>query len=182
MNSTPNELGYEFRDPKGKVTGHSFRSIGYVKDATTSKSDFNDGIYFEEEGHVLAALDLGVGEKIYGLGERFGPFVKNGQSIEVWNEDGGSSSELAYKNVPFFLSSRGYGVFINHPGKVELEVQSERTTRINISVAGEELEYFVIYGQNPKDVLKRYTALTGKPSLPPAWSYNLWLTTSKSRS
>ena len=79
---------------------------------------------------MLAELDLGVGEKVYGLGERFGPFVKNGQTVDMWNEDGGTSSELAYKNIPFYMSSKGYGVFVNHPGKISLEVQSERTTRV----------------------------------------------------
>jgi alpha-D-xyloside xylohydrolase len=128
---------------------------------------------------MLAGLDLGVGEKVYGLGERFGPLAKNGQVVDMWNEDGGTSSELAYKNIPFYISSRGYGVFVNHPGKVSLEVQSERTTRVNISVAGEEIEYFVVYGATPKDILNRYTSLTGRPSLVPSWSYNLWLTTSE---
>lgn len=126
---------------------------------------------------MLTEMDLGVNEKIYGLGERFGPLVKNGQTVDIWNEDGGTSSELAYKNIPFYMS-KGYGVFVNHPGKVSLEVQSERTTRVNISVPGEEIEYFVVYGPTPKDVLRRYTALTGQPGLVPAWSYNLWLTTS----
>ena len=132
----------------------------------------------ESEGYMLAALDLGVGEKIYGLGERFGPFIKNGQSIVISNEDGGTSSELAYKNIPFYLSSKGYGVFVNDSGKVNFEVQSERTTRVNISTLGESLEYFVIYGPTPKEVLNKYTALTGRPVVPPSWSYNLWLTTS----
>lgn len=70
-------------------------------------------------------FDLAVGEKIYGLGERFGPFVKNGQTVEMWNEDGGTSSELTYKNVPFYLSSKGYGIFVASPGAVSFEVQSE---------------------------------------------------------
>lgn len=129
---------------------------------------------------MLAELNLGVNEKLYGLGERFGPFVKNGQRVDIWNEDGGTSSELAYKNIPFYLSSKGYGVFVRHAGKVSLELQSERTTRVNISVPGQELEYFIIFGGTPKEVLRRYTALTGQPSLVPAWSYNLWLTTSMS--
>ncbi|KAI9732410.1 MAG: hypothetical protein M1834_001618 [Cirrosporium novae-zelandiae] len=178
MVTTPNDLAVEFTAPNGKVTSHSWRSIGYISDGTTEKTRYDDGLFIERQGHMLTAFDLGVGEKIYGLGERFGPFVKNGQTVEVWNEDGGTSSELAYKNIPFYMSSKGYGVFINNPGKVCLELQSERTSRINISIEGEELEYFIIYGPTPKDVLRKYTALTGRPFLPPSWSYNLWLTTS----
>lgn len=127
---------------------------------------------------MLEQLSLGVGECVYGLGERFTAFVKNGQVVDLWNEDGGTSSEQAYKNIPFFLTNRGYGVFINHPERVSLEVASEKVERIQFSVPGENLEYFLIYGPSPKEVLSRYTALTGRPALPPAWSFGLWLTTS----
>src|SRR5690606_123666 len=118
------------------------------------------------------------GELIYGLGERFGPLVKNGQSIEIWNADGGTSSEQAYKNVPFHLSNRGYGVLVNDPGPVSYEVGSEAVERVQFSVSGEVLEYFVIAGPTPKEVLGRYTALTGRAPAVPAWSYGLWLSTS----
>jgi alpha-D-xyloside xylohydrolase len=127
---------------------------------------------------VHEQLALGVGEHVYGLGERFGPLVKNGQSIDVWNEDGGTCSDLAYKNVPFYLTDRGYGVLVNHPGRVSFEVGSEMVSRVQFSVAGQSLEYFVIYGPTPADILRKYTALTGRPALPPAWSFGLWLTTS----
>ena len=123
-------------------------------------------------------LGLGVGEQVYGLGERFTAFVKNGQTVDTWNEDGGTGSEQAYKNVPFYLTNRGYGVFVNHPERVSFEVASEKVSRVQFSVAGQALEYFVIYGPTPKEILEKYTALTGRPALPPAWSFGLWLTTS----
>ncbi|NEA15724.1 alpha-xylosidase [Streptomyces halstedii] len=128
--------------------------------------------------HMIAQLALDVGENIYGLGERFTPYVKNGQTVDIWQADGGTSSEQAYKNVPFYLSSRGYGVFVNHPGKVSFEVGSEAVGQVQFSVEDQSLEYFVVAGPTPKDVLARYTALTGRPALPPAWSFGLWLTTS----
>jgi alpha-D-xyloside xylohydrolase len=127
---------------------------------------------------MVEQLALGVGEYVYGLGERFTPYVKNGQVVDLWNEDGGTSSEQAYKNVPFYLTNRGYGVFVNHPERVSYEVASEKVQRVQFSVPGESLEYFLIYGPSPKEVLARYTALTGRPALPPAWSFGLWLTTS----
>ncbi len=123
-------------------------------------------------------LQLGVGDLVYGLGERFSPFVKNGQTVDIWNLDGGTSSEQTYKNIPLYLTNRGYGVFINNPGAVSLEVASERVTRVQFSVPGEVLEYFVIYGPTPREILARYTALTGRAALPPAWSFGLWLSTS----
>ena len=140
--------------------------------------------YFEVEGNAgkqaftAAGLSLGVGELVYGLGERFTPFVKNGQSVEIWNEDGGTNSDQAYKNIPFYLTNRGYGVLVNHPGRVSFEIGTEKTNVVNFSVPGESIEFHVIDGPTPKDVLERYTALTGRPALPPLWSFGLWLSTS----
>jgi alpha-D-xyloside xylohydrolase len=128
--------------------------------------------------YVSQQLSLGVGEFVYGLGERFGPLVKNGQTVDVWNADGGTSSEQAYKNVPFYLTSRGYGVLVDHPGHVSYEIGSEAVERVQFSVAGEGLTYYVIAGPTPADVLERYTRLTGRPAHVPAWSYGLWLSTS----
>ncbi|HZH62366.1 MAG TPA: alpha-xylosidase [Metabacillus sp.] len=132
----------------------------------------------KKESYMRSQLNLGVGEYIYGLGERFTPFVKNGQIVDIWNEDGGTSSEQSYKNIPFYLSNRGYGVLVNHPEKVSFEVASEAVSKTQFSVEGEHIEYFLIGGDSPKEVLTNYTELTGKPALPPAWSYGLWLTTS----
>ncbi|KAJ3515567.1 hypothetical protein NLJ89_g1674 [Agrocybe chaxingu] len=78
--------------------------------------------------YINAELKTSPGELIYGLGEQFGPFVKNGQAVKIWNQDGGTSSDQAYKCVPFYITNRGYGVFINHPGEVEVEVSSEKTS------------------------------------------------------
>ena len=100
-------------------------------------------------------LSLSVGEHIYGLGERFGPFVKNGQSVDIWNEDGGTASEQSYKNIPFYLSDKGYGVFVNHPECVSFEVGSEVVTKVGFSVPGESLDYFLINGPTMKEVLTR---------------------------
>ena len=146
----------------------------------TSSEPKGMGIVETDDGHhyVLDQLGLGVGEYVYGLGERFGTFVKNGQSIDIWNEDGGTSSEQAYKNVPFYLTNRGYGIFVNHPGLVSFEVGSETVSRVQFSVDGQALEYLVIYGPSLKQVLEKYTAMTGRPALPPAWSFGLWLSTS----
>ena len=146
------------------ITSSSWRGMGFV--------DTPEGRYIHEQ------LNIGVGECVYGMGERFSAFVKNGQVVDIWNEDGGTSSEQSYKNIPFYLTNRGYGVFVNHPEKVSFEVASEKVERVQFSVPGEALDYFIIYGPTPKEVLERYTALTGRPALPPAWSFGLWLSTS----
>ena len=127
---------------------------------------------------VTQRLTLSVGECIYGMGERFGPLVRNGQSVAIWNEDGGTCSDISYKNVPFYLSSAGYGLLVNTPAKVEFEVATERVSQVQFAVPGEELDYYVFHGPGPKDVLEKYTRLSGRPAVPPAWSFGLWLSTS----
>lgn len=154
----------EFLDGEKIITRNAGRGTGYL--------DTPEGRFVAEQ------LGLSVGECVYGLGERFTPFVKNGQSVDLWNEDGGTSSDQAYKNVPFYMTNRGYGVFINHPERVSVEVASEIVEGVQFSVPGESMEYFIIYGPTPKEVLERYTALVGRPALPPPWSFGLWLTTS----
>lgn len=164
------------RVPRGDEWRVEFIANGRV---VTASGPRGMGIILESGKHYLhEQLSLGVGESVYGLGERFTAFVKNGQVVDMWNRDGGTSSEQAYKNIPFYLTNRGYGVFVNHPGEVSFEVASERVSRVQFSVEDQSLEYFVIYGPTPKEVLEKYTALTGRPALPPAWSFGLWLTTS----
>jgi len=149
-----------------RITGSQLKNNGYVQDTHTDRN------------YVFERLDLGVGETVYGLGERFTALVRNGQRVDTWNCDGGTSTEQSYKNIPFYLTNRGYGVLVNHPENVSFEIGSEKVSKVQFSVEGEYLEYFVIDGPTPKEVLNRYTRFTGRPALPPAWSFGLWLTTS----
>ena len=168
-----NQFSMEFYNGDKYLTKSTNRSSAYLK---------SDGAKFlDEEGaetYMRDQLSLSVGEAVYGLGERFTPFVKNGQSIDIWNEDGGTSTEQSYKNIPFYLTNKGYGVFVNHPERVSFEVGSELVTKVQFSVTGEVLDYYIITGNDMKEVLENYTSLTGKPALPPSWSFGLWLTTS----
>ena len=158
--------GLDFLRDGLRITGSQLKNNGYVQDSKTQRN------------YMFERLDLGVGETVYGLGERFTALVRNGQTVETWNEDGGTSTEQSYKNIPFYLTNRGYGVLVNHPQRVSFEVGSEKVSKVQFSVEGEYLEYFVIDGPTPKAVLNRYTQFTGRPALPPAWSFGLWLTTS----
>ena len=150
-----------------------------AKDLAYVKKDWK-GLPYDKPGNAYMCQQLGlsVDELVYGMGERFTPFVKNGQSVSIWNEDGGTSTEQSYKNIPFYLSNRGYGVFVNHPERVEFEVATEQVSKVGFSVEGESLDYFLINGPSMKEVLERYTDLTGKPALPPQWTFGLWLSTS----
>jgi len=149
-----------------RITGSALGSSGYATDTESGRA------------YMFERLDFGVGDLVYGLGERFTGFVKNGQSVEIWNRDGGTSTDQAYKNIPFLITNRGWGVLVNEPGKVSFEVGSEFVSKIGFSVEGEALEYLIIDGPTPKDALERFTRLTGRPALPPPWSFGLWLTTS----
>ena len=135
---------------------------------------------FTKEGktYLREGLSLSPGELVYGLGERFGPFVKNGQSIDIWNEDGGTDSEYSYKSVPFYLTSQGYGVLVNHPGSVSFEVASHHMNSVQFSVLGHSLDYYIFGGPTAKDVLDQLTELSGRPASLPDWSFGLWLSTS----
>ena len=114
---------------------------------------------------------LATGGKTLYIGGQNG-FLREGK---LAGPDLASQVEQAYKNIPFYLTNRGYGVLVNHPGHVSYEVGSESVERVQFSVPGESLEYFLIYGPTPKEILERYTALTGRPASVPAWSYGLWL-------
>lgn len=151
------------------------------KDLALIKTDWH-GEYYDQGDHsetyIRQQLSLGVSEYIYGLGERFTPYIKNGQTVECTNADGGTSTEQSYKNIPFFISNKGYGVLVNHPETVSFEIASEMVTRTSFTVAGGYLDYYLFDGPSMKEVLKRYTDLTGKPSLPAPWTFGLWLSTS----
>lgn len=150
------------------------------RDLAYMKTDWKGYAYDKgkEDAYMRQQLGLSVGELVYGLGERFTSFVKNGQSVDIWNEDGGTSTYQSYKNIPFYLTNKGYGVFVNHPEQVSFEVRTEQVSKVEFSVPGEVLDYFVINGPTMKEVLKHYTDLTGKPSLPAPWTFGLWLSTS----
>jgi alpha-D-xyloside xylohydrolase len=123
-------------------------------------------------------LSLAPGENIYGLGERFSPFIRNGQSVKIWNSDYGTTADIGYKNIPFYLSSKGYGLFVNSTDKVEYEIATEDVEAVRLTVPGNELDYYFVYGPTPREVLANYTNITGRAPIIPKWSLGLWMTTS----
>lgn len=166
IDKRPASWGIRFLDGDRELTETSCRNMAYMQNRDTGRN------YMAEQ------LALDVGESVYGFGERFTPFVKNGQVVDMWNEDGGTASEIAYKNIPFYISNKGYGVLVDNEGDVSFEIASEKVERLQFSAEGERLDYYVINGSDPKRTVSLYTELTGKPALPPAWSFGLWLTTS----
>lgn len=166
IDKTPDAYKLAFYEGGRFLTESSFRNLAHMHNRETGKN------------YMVEQLLLDVDEYVYGLGERFTPFVKNGQTVEMWNEDGGTASEIAYKNIPFYITNKGYGVLVDNEGDVAYEIASEKVERIQFSVEGERLDYYFISGKSPMGTVEKYTELTGKPALPPAWSFGLWLTTS----
>ena len=127
---------------------------------------------------VNAAPKLHMDEHIYGLGEHFTEFDKRGQNLRMRNFDTlGCRDSSAYKNIPFYISSYGYGLYVNDFGIYDFEVGSRSCASISIRVPADQLEYFIISGDTPKEILSAYMNLTGPAVLPPEWSFGLWYST-----
>ena len=170
-----------------KLTGGGWRAQSIIKESGFKKNarlavqqddTFWSYPQYQDQTYIREQLTLSVGEYIYGFGEKFTTFTKNGQNVEIWNSDGGTCSDQSYKSIPFYASSRGYGIFVNSSDKVSFEVASDTVSKVSFTLPGESLEYYIFGGENLTEVLKGYTDLTGKPALPPAYTFGLWLTTS----
>lgn len=126
----------------------------------------------------LASFALKSGSPVYGLGEKFGPLNRRGQLVDSWNSDATTvNSEQSYKNAPFCWSPDGWGLFINTPARVLHAVgypQWSHRTYI-LKVHDEEMDLFLITDDTPREILEKYTFLTGRPPQPPRWSYGTWM-------
>ena len=104
---------YRFEAAGKVITGCGFRNLGYIRYDKQPSTMFPQENYLSERftPYMVTELSLKAGERVYGLGEQFTSFTKNGQVVEMWNEDGGTSSQVAYKSVPFYMTNEGYGIF-----------------------------------------------------------------------
>ncbi len=129
----------------------------------------NDGQFLATENFSIAP-----GEGIYGFGEKFLRLEKTGQTVDLNTDDAlGVMTPRSYKNVPFFVTTAGYGVFFNHSSRMTFWVGSRNAADIQVAIDDPFLDYFFIAG-NLKDVLQGYTALTGRPETPPDWTFGYW--------
>ncbi len=124
---------------------------------------------------MAAVFTLSPGEKIFGCGESFTEFNKRGQKVVLWTDDSnGTQNETMYKPIPFFLSSRGYGMFIHSSSPITCDFGKYFSGVNSMMIGDDALDLFVFLGQ-PKDVLEEYTAITGRSPMPPLWSFGLWM-------
>ncbi|HVM07251.1 MAG TPA: TIM-barrel domain-containing protein [Acidimicrobiales bacterium] len=137
---------------------------------------YNTGICRTAEGRPLAVetFALRPGEGIFGFGEQFTRLNKVGQTIDLnMVEATGTSTPRAYKNIPFFVSTGGYGVFLNHSSRITAWVGSLQAADVQLAIEDPFLDYYVFTG-DIRTVLGRYTDLTGKAAVPPKWSFGFW--------
>lgn len=125
---------------------------------------------------AVESFELKTDEHIYGFGENFTGLSKKYQTIDLWTQDAlGPTSQRTYKPVPFFVSSRGYGIYINSHAPITAWIGSLSNIRTVIAVENNFVDYFMILGENMKEVISAYTDITGPCSLPPKWSFGFWL-------
>jgi alpha-D-xyloside xylohydrolase len=137
------------------------------------------------DGHLTVRETVAVtpGEAFYGFGERFTRLDRWGQELVLWTADSGNvSSPRSYKNIPFLISTAGYGLFMHSSYPMVFRMGSESSISYSIHVADSCLDYFLIYGPDMKQILKRYSDLTGHAPVPPRWSFGFWVSRAGYRS
>lgn len=129
------------------------------------------------EGSVVEqAMALAEDEHFFGLGEKTFPLDRRGAKIVNWNTDHYGylpGSDPIYKSIPFFLSTRGYGIFFDNSYRTTFDLGSSSPEHYSFKAEGGDLNYYFIYGPSFKEILAHYTRLTGRPPLPPRWSFGL---------
>lgn len=124
---------------------------------------------------MAAVFSLEPNEKIFGMGESFTQFNKRGQKVVLWVDDAnGVQNETMYKPIPFYMSSRGYGVFMHTSSPITVDVGKYFNAANNMMIGDDEADLFIFLGE-PKDILDEYTDLTGKTEMPPLWSFGFWM-------
>ncbi len=127
-------------------------------------------------GGVHEALELAADEAVVGLGESYTGLDLRGRRRVLWAADafGLNTTDLTYKPIPFWLSSRGYGCLLHRPERAVVDVGTLSTVTLGLAVAAPEMDYFVFLG-TPREVLEHYTALTGRSMVPPRWAFGVWM-------
>ncbi len=154
----------EKNDDFNVLRKHEISPIGYEYDPT------------QDSYKVRETIAIGADEKFYGFGEKFSSLNKRGQVITSWTTDAlGISTQRSYKNVPFFLSTNGYGLFIHSTYKIAYNMGASSFVSYSFEIEDADLDYFLIYGPSFKAILKRYSDLTGYAPMPPKWSFGFWM-------
>ena len=157
--------------PEGHLFWEQRRNDLFTADIFDTAVAVHEGRTACFESFALAAQ-----EEIYGLGERFDHVARRGKAVDFWNKDAiGTSNPRTYINVPFLFSTRGYGLFVNSTCRTQWEIGTREAATLGFAVEDDELNYFIIYGPTPAEILRGYSTLTGFAPTPPVWSFGLWM-------
>lgn len=124
---------------------------------------------------INPVLSIQPTERIFGFGEAPGPLNKVGQKLNLFVTDPqGPESPDMYKPIPFFFSNLGYGAFIHTAAPLTVDVGQSYIGANKLFMKDEDLDMFLFWG-TPKEILSEYTALSGRPEMPPLWSFGTWM-------
>ena len=124
---------------------------------------------------INPVFTLTADEMIFGCGESATGLNKAGQKVNLFVTDPqGPETDQMYKPIPFFMSNRGYGMFMHTSAPVTCDFGATYIGLNNMFMGDENLDLFVFFGE-PKDILDEYTDLVGKPGMPPLWSFGTWM-------
>ena len=166
----------EFRNAAGQLLTET-RQMGDTKCLSNATSvPFSFIRRAADVGRQFAAsFRLAPDEKLFGGGESFTRLNKRGQKVVLWSCDAhGVQTPAMYKPVPFFLSSRGYGMFVHSSTPMTFDFGHAYDSTTTLHVGDDELDLFIFLG-TPREILSEYTALTGRSPMPPLWSFGLWM-------
>ena len=115
-------------------------------------------------------------EKFVGTGERFCKMDLAGHTFQLKNQDGqGVNNKRTYKNIPFYLSSEMYGLFLHSSAYCKFSLADFSSRSVQLLVEEPIIDIFLIADENPEKIIYRYKQLTGFPQLPPLWSFGIWM-------
>ncbi len=124
---------------------------------------------------INPVFTLAANEMIFGCGESATGLNKVGQKLNLFVTDPqGPETDQMYKPIPFFMSNRGYGMFMHTSAPVTCDFGSSYIGLNKLFMGDENLDLFIFFGE-PKDILNEYTELVGKPGMPPLWSFGTWM-------
>ncbi len=165
----------ELRDAQGKLLTHTIHTSD-TGETYTPLLPFSFVRRAADYSTSMAAVfRLSPKERIFGCGESFTEFNKRGQKVVLYTDDGnGVQNETMYKPIPFYMSSRGYGVFMHTSAPVTCDFGKYYSSVNSMYLGDDTLDLFIFLGE-PKDILDEYTNITGKPAMPPLWSFGFWM-------
>ena len=163
------------KDTKGRVLT---QTAAYI-DSDSSQVKFTPFSFVKKGSDnsrlINPVFTLAADEMIFGCGESATSLNKVGQKVNLFVTDPqGPETDQMYKPIPFFMSNRGYGMFMHTSAPVTCDFGATYIGLNKLFMGDENLDLFIFFGE-PATILDEYTDLVGKPAMPPLWSFGTWM-------